>query len=70
MCFKGKKSMQNLILNSLNSLKSLETHFKPFQGVQATFKVVLRFADVNSELSPVKRIDGPVSTDKSEYNYK
>jgi hypothetical protein len=24
----------------------------------------------NSELSPVTRIDGPVSTDKSEYNYK
>jgi hypothetical protein len=46
MCFKDKKSMQNLVLNSLNSLKSLETHFKPFQGVQATFKVVLRFADV------------------------
>jgi hypothetical protein len=38
--------MQNLVLNSLNSLKSLETHFKPFQGVQATFKVILRFADV------------------------
>jgi hypothetical protein len=37
--------MQNLVLNSLNSLKSLETHFKPFQGVQATFKVVLHFAD-------------------------
>jgi hypothetical protein len=32
-------------LNSLNSLKSLETHFKPFQGVQATFKVILCFAD-------------------------
>jgi hypothetical protein len=27
-------------------LKSLETHFKPFQGVQATFKVILHFADV------------------------
>jgi hypothetical protein len=31
-------------------LKSLETHFKPFQGVQATFKVILRFADVTSFL--------------------
>jgi hypothetical protein len=40
--------MQNLVLNSLNSLKSLETHFKPFQGVQATFKVVLHFADACS----------------------
>jgi hypothetical protein len=44
--------MQNLVLNSLNSLKSLETHFKPFQGVQATFKVVLHFADVVKALKP------------------
>jgi hypothetical protein len=25
---------------------------------------------VNSELSPVTQIDSPVSTEKSEYNYK
>jgi hypothetical protein len=40
--------MQNLVLNSLNCLKSLETHFKPFQGVQTTFKVILHFADVST----------------------
>jgi hypothetical protein len=39
--------MQNLVLNSLNSLKSLETHFKEKKPIQATFKVVLHFADAS-----------------------